>query len=211
MTRWYIGCDLGQVRDPSAVALVEPWQGGLVLSGLKVWRPARRDCMDVLDELLRIVRTQRHAVLPAVGIDARGEYRDVAAAALEGALSREAEVYPLLPSDSDRPARTKDDGWTFVGKRGLIDALRAAIASRRLLLAEGLVGGPALVAQLRALRLVPTRRGRGLTWSHPDQRGGSHDDLVSAAAMALFLADTLPTQGLMGLVRPAAPRGVLCG
>lgn len=209
--RWYLGADLGRVRDSSALALVEPWGDAWALTWLKVWRPERTDCMDVLDEILRVVRSQRHAERPAVGIDARGAYRDVAAAALEGALVLEADVYPLLPSDSDKGARTRDDGWTWVGKRHLVESLRTAVSTRRLVLADRLAGAADFLSELRSLRLRPTRRRTGLTWSHPDQRAGSHDDIVSAVALAYFLAHTLTTQGLMDAIRPASARGLRCG
>lgn len=198
----YYGLDLGTVKDPSALAGVRTWRGRYALTWLQSWHPARRDCLDALDVVLERVRREQGRCV--VGIDGRGAYRDVAEAAVHGALGEEADVYPLLPSDSDRPPRTNADGWTWIGKTPTVEALRAAVATRHLVVGAGLEAGPEFVAQLKALVLVPSRRGRMVTWSHPP---GGHDDLVQAAAYAYVLAVTLTTQGQIDAIRPARGRG----
>lgn len=187
MTTWYSGLDLGQVRDPSCFAVLEETRRErLYLTLLRTWKPERPDCLDALTEVLRIVdRDQPGRVL--VGIDGRGLGSDVAEVALTGPFSGRCEVFPLLPSHSDRTHRQREDGFIWVGKKALVGAVLKAVDTGELRIAPGLAEAEAFVRELEGLRAIPTKGGTSWTYSHGDQCKGSHDDRISAVANALFL------------------------
>ena len=204
MITWYAGADLGQVRDPSSFAVLEETRAKrLYVTLLKTWKPERPDCLDVLTEILRIVdRDRPDRVL--VGLDGRGLGRDAVEVALEGALALRCEVFPLLPSHSDRSHRQRDDGYIWVGKKSLVGAVLKAVESGELHLAPGLGEAEAFLRELEGLRVIPTKGGTSWTYSHADQSKGSHDDRISAVANALFLYRyARPETAAIERVRPA--------
>jgi hypothetical protein len=113
---WYAGLDLGKVRDSTALSILEPAGPRLVLTYLRTWKPERDDCADSLREVLRLVDRDRPDATH-LGLDARGLGRTAAKVALEGELSRRADVYPILPSHSDRPHRQRPDRYVWAGKK----------------------------------------------------------------------------------------------
>jgi len=208
MTRpavWYAGLDLGKVRDATCFSVLEEHGGRLYVTLLRTWKPERDDCIDALGEVLRIVDRDRPERVH-LALDARGLGQKAAQAALEGELSRRLDVYPILPSHSDRPHRQRSDGYIWAGKRHLVGALLDALEAGRLRLARGLAEGPAFLEELARLRPIPTRT--SWTWSHPTQRSGDHDDRTQATAYALFLAQNVNRAGLSDplRIRPANRR-----
>lgn len=189
-----LGLDLARVRDFTALAALEPWRGREVLVHLSTWRPRREDCADaVLDVLAFLERNPGPARL---AIDGRNEVgAAVVSAAIAGEIGRRAEIYPLLPSHSQRPAKQREDRWIFVGKRALVEGLARALDAGKLLVAPGLPEATALRREMQRLDRVPTRRGSDWTYSHPTQRVGDHDDRVMAVAYAYWLASTLSERG----------------
>lgn len=207
MTTWYSGLDLGQVRDPSSFAVLEETRRQrLYLTLLRTWRPERPDCLDALTEVLRIVdRDQPERVL--VGLDGRGLGSDVAEVALAGPLALRCEVFPLLPSHSDRTHRQREDGYIWVGKKALVGAVLKAVETGELRIAPGLAEAEAFFRELEGLRAIPTKGGTSWTYSHGDQSKGSHDDRISAVANALFLYRyARPETAAIDRVRPANRR-----
>lgn len=202
-----LGLDLARIRDWTAMAALEAWRGAEVLVHLSVWKPLREDCADALLDVLGFLC--RHTGPARIAIDGRNEVGEkVVAAALAGEVGRRAEVFPVLPSHSERPHLQRPDGWTFVSKRRLVEGLARGMGDGGLLIAQGLPDADQLRREMARLGRVPTRRGTGWTYSHPDQKKGSHDDRVMAVAYAWWLARTLATEGQS--VRPANPRGVAC-
>ena len=187
MSVWYAGGDFGQVRDSTSFAVLEESpRRRLYLTLLRTWKPERPDCLDALPVFLGLVeRDQPERVLLA--LDARGLGQDAAETALSGPLGRRCEIYPLLPSHSDRSHRQREDGYIGVGKKALFGAVVKAIESGELELAQGLAEGEAFVRELEGLRPIRTKGGTSWTYSHADQSKHSHDDRVSAVANALFL------------------------
>ncbi len=204
--RWYMGLDLGRITDPSALALVEPWRGKWALSHLRTWRPVREDMTDTLDVVLHLVDRHRPAVRPGLGIDARGVGRAVALVAIEGETAEHVDVYPLLPSFSDRDHRQRPDGFVWIGKNRLVDRLREAVALGELVVSPSLPEARDFQRELLELVERPTERGVGTTWTHPSRAARHHDDRVQAVAYALFLAVTLTRQGFSNRISPANRR-----
>ncbi len=204
---WYAGLDLGKVRDSTALSILEPAGPRLVLTYLRTWKPERDDCADSLREVLRLVDRDRPDAVH-LGLDARGLGRTAAKVALEGELSRRADVYPILPSHSDRPHRQRPDRYVWAGKKALVGALLAALESDRVRLARGLSEAEAFLRELERLRPMPTKGRTSWTWSHPTQRAEDHDDRVMSVAYALFVADNSTRTGLTDplRIRPANRR-----
>ncbi len=199
-TRLFLGLDLGRIRDNTALVVLEPWSRGLAIVHLQTWRPEREDMVDALVAVDGFLA--RHAGRAALAVDGNGAGAHVARAALGGHVASIADVFPVIPwatglSWFQRP----EDGWVRLGKVPAVEALRAAVATRRVLPAPGLEEGKAMLAELHGMVLAPTRRGTGQTWTHRNQSAGSHDDRVQAAAYALWLADTLTSKP--GALRPA--------
>lgn len=199
-----LGLDLARIRDWTSLAALEEWRERSVLVHLSTWKPRREDCADALLDVLAFLG--RHPGPARIAIDGRNEVGSaVVSAALSGELARRADVYPLLPSHSERPHLQRPDAWTFVGKRRLVESLARGFYSGEVLVAAGLPEAQALRLELVRLGRVPTRRGTDWTYSHPDQKKGSHDDRVMAVAYAHWLSMTLRTEGQA--IRPANRRG----
>lgn len=210
MTRpavWYAGLDLGKVRDSTSLSVIEEDRSRLYVTLLRTWTPERDDCIDALGQVLRIVDRDRPARVH-LALDARGLGQKAAHAALEGELARRVDVYPLLPSHSERPHRQRPDGYIWASKRHLVGALLDALEAGRLRLARGLAEGPALLDELQRLRAIPTKGRTTWTWSHATQRADDHDDRTQATAYALFLALHANRAGLTDplRIRPANRR-----
>lgn len=187
MITWYAGGDFGKVRDSTSFAVLEETRRRrLFVTLLRTWKPERPDCLDALPVFLGLVERDRpDRVL--LGLDARGLGQDAVGAALAGPVGRRCEVYPLLPSHSDRSHRQREDGFIWVGKKALFGAVLAAVESGELSLAPGLAEGEAFVRDLEGLRPIRTKGGTSWTYSHADQSKHSHDDRISAVANALFV------------------------
>lgn len=181
-----LGLDLGKVRDPSALALVEPWRDRLALTYLRAWSPERDDCLDTLGDVITLA-SKLHS-RPRLALDAQGLGREVATVAVNGPIRGLCDVYPLLPTGSQRPDRQRSDGLIYITKVRAVDALLSAMADGSLVPARGLAAQCEFRRQVTRLELVPTRGGMGTTYSAPDQSEESHDDLVMAAAYALWAA-----------------------
>lgn len=199
---YVLGLDLGRVRDWSVLSALVGNEAGLSVVFLRRWRPVREDLVDAIEDVLGLI--SRHGMTrPAVALDANGIGREAAEVAIEGELSRVADVYPILPTHSTKPARQRDDGLVYVWKGELVSTVFGLLASRRLRIAAGLAEGPRLRREIEELRQVPSRRGTVKTWSHPDAKTSSHDDMVMSVALAAWTAERLRTQGRIGAIRPA--------
>lgn len=204
MITWYAGGDFGQARDWTSFGVIEETRRHrLFVTLLRTWKPARPDCLDALPVFLGLVERD-HPDRVLLGLDGRGLGQDAVEVALAGPVGLRCEVYPLLPSHSDRSHRQREDGFIWVGKKALFGAVLAAVESGELSLAPGLDEGEAFVRDLEGLRPIPTKGGTSWTYSHADQSKGSHDDRISAVANALFLYRyARPETPAIERVRPA--------
>ncbi len=199
---YVLGLDLARVRDWSALSVLASAETGFAVVYLRRWRPVREDLVDAIGDTIDLIK--RHGMgRPAVALDANGIGREAAEVAVQGELSRVADVFPVLPTHSTKPARQRTDGLIYVWKGELVSTVFGLLADRRLRIARDLAEGPRLRQEIQELRRVPTRRGTGSTWSHPDARTSSHDDIVMSVALAAWTAERLRTQGRIGAIRPA--------
>jgi len=190
------GLDIARVRDDSAFAVLEAWRTKQVLIHLAAWKPTREDCADVLLPVVDWLDRNQGPAEAHVAIDGRKRTGEaVVDGAVSGALGQRADVYALLPSHSDAPHLQRPDGWIYVGKDPLVRGLRDGLERGDLLVAPDLPLADAFRRELGRMVRIPTRRAMGTTWSHPDQRKGSHDDMTMAAAYAYWLAYTITAHG----------------
>ena len=199
---WCVGVDLGAVQDPSCVALLEPWRSGWALTALRTWHPDRL-MLGVLEHLAALVERFAPATRPAAALDARGIGRPVARMAVEGRVGERFDVYPVLPSFSDRPHRQRDDGYIWVSKSLTVARLFRMLGSGEIVISSGLPEAADLQRELTQLREAPTRNNAGTTWTHPSASRRHHDDRVMALGYAAFLAEVLRDQGNVNRIRPA--------
>lgn len=198
---WRVGVDLGVVQDPSCVALLEPWRSRWALTSLRTWHPDRQ-MVDVLDHVVRLVERFAPAHRPAVAIDARGIGRPVAQMAVEGRVGEVCDVYPVLPSASDRTHRQREDGGVWIGKAPTLARLFRMLAEGNIVIADGLPEARDLKRELTQLREVVTPAGQRTTWTHASASRRHHDDRVMALGYAAFLAEVLRDQGTVNRIRP---------
>lgn len=199
---YVLGLDLARVRDWTVLSAILETENGFAVNYLRRWRPRREDCVDAIEDVLDLISRHR-MTRPVVALDANGIGREAAEVAIEGGLSVVADVYPVLPTHSSKPARQRSDGLVYVWKNELVGTTFRLLGERRLAIAAGLEEGPRLRREIEELRQIPTRRGTGTTWSHPDARTSSHDDLLMSVALAAWTAERLRTQGSIGAIRPA--------
>jgi hypothetical protein len=182
MPRYFVGVDLGQVRDPTAIAVVEATD---VLRLRHLERiPLRTKYAQVVERVRQISRAKKLRNDCQVISDATGVGRPVAemlqAAKLGGKL------LPVLVTAGQ--TETHDGEYCCVPKRDLIVRLATMLQSGQLQFAADLREAPALRKELLGME---TRQSdmheRYAAWHN-----GQHDDLVFALALACWGAK--PTQ-----------------
>jgi len=179
MTTFFVGVDLGQVLDPTAVAVVEK-SNGLCVRYLE--RMAlRTSYREVVKRVLHIARSGELAGRCRVAADATGVGRPVVEMLRTGRLGR--KLLPVLATSGDTESR--DGVYYRVPKRDLILGLLGVLQRGELQIAAGLQEGPALLQELgqMTVRMGEGRRERFAAWRH-----GEHDDLAFAVALACWAA-----------------------
>src|SRR5947209_12997405 len=189
--QYFIGLDLGQSQDFTALAILER----AVMTG--AWDAAafadRKMAAFRLRYLERIpLGTPYPEVVARVGqmtrsgelrgrcnlmVDATGVGRPVVDLLRRAGL--ECPIYPAISTGAD--AETNANGYYRVPKRDLIVGLQVLLQRGGLQIASGMRLGPALVEEMAAMRVKQTATGHEQfgAW-----REGEHDDLVFAVALA---------------------------
>lgn len=185
-----VGVDIGQKRDPSAIAVVEAERARgpeEELAGRTVYRARFVERLalgtpypDVAKRVAAVARgAAKRAGVPArVYLDATGVGQPVV-----DLLFAEADVgiVPVYFTHGDR-LTAGEHGWSL-GKAYLVARLQVLLQDRRLRLPEGLAEGPALVEELLDYEIRVSENAN-------DQYGafkvGTHDDLVTALGLAVL-------------------------
>ncbi len=167
-----VGVDLGQVADPTAIAVAEPVEPDIHvrhLERLPLGTPYPR----VAAHLGRLVRA-----LPGPAdlvVDATGVGRPVVDLLRDQGLDVVA-----VTITSGRTVRQDGDAW-LVPKTDLVRALAVAVENGRLKIAQRLALASVLMGELRAFERTIGAGG------HTAFEGkGEHDDLVIAAALVAW-------------------------
>ena len=214
---YFLGLDLGQTRDYTAVAVVtfddirkeavalaeelyklshrRVTEDELPQAHLDVVHPERMPLGTPYPEVVRrmttLLRTPPLEGNAEVVVDATG----VGAAVVE--MLREAGLYfeSVIITAGDKETR---EGNTYrVPKRDLIAAPQVLLQVRRLKIAAALPEAETLIEELTQFRYEITRAGND---SYGTWREGDHDDLVLAVALAVWAAQKRPPPS------PAYPR-----
>lgn len=214
ISTFYVGCDLGQATDYTALAIVEqkPVQvGEKITKGPRLSRPYGRSRLRavVVEDVEPVIEhhySLRH--LERVALNTPYPMQSAHVVALVGQLAAMGRVEIVIDAtgvgrgivDYMRMALPNivgvtitagsNVGWSgldaTVPKRDLVGVLILLMQSARLRIAEGLALGPVLVQELLNFRMKVSVSGHD---SYESWREGVHDDLVLATALAVWLGE----------------------
>jgi hypothetical protein len=209
VTEHIIGLDLGQARDPSALAVLKRTPI-LDAAGRAEWDARgherhRSDCVHlhrwplgtpypaIVADVKELVRRPELApdvgTRPRLAVDATGVGRAIIDMFLDAALA--AEVVPITSTAAEG---SRSDVWCqgttghWVGKRELVGTVQAGLQTGTLRIVPGLALADVLRAELLGfqVRVTVSANEQFGAW-----REGAHDDLVFAVAIALWLGENV--------------------
>jgi hypothetical protein len=193
---FFVGLDLGQSRDHSALAVVERTE--IFLDEMDWVKYERRRTQrfrvrfaervrlgtpypDVVERVRRVVRSNPLAGRCTLVMDAT----EVGAPVLD-ILRRSnlgCAIEPVILTGGERESHT--GGVWHVPQRDLVTGLRVMLEKEELGLSRKVIGAGALMKELSDMGARMTSRGQV---SFGARREGEHDDLVIAAALACWRA-----------------------
>ena len=188
-----IGLDVGQVRDPSAIAIVEgaetqgEWDPAVFAHrkevGLRLRYlervPLGTPYAGVVERVREMTRSAELAGRCRLVVDATGVGRPVVELLRGGDLG--CEVMPVIVTGGEM--ETMAQGYYRVPKRDLITGVQVLLQNGELQIAAGLEQGAALLREMAEMRVKVTAEGNEQFGSW---REGEHDDLVFAVALACW-------------------------
>jgi hypothetical protein len=198
--RWYVGLDIGQSIDPSAVCALnhvivplDSWQPN---AKAETWKQDRTERF-LVRHLERLplgmaypqqVEHVRYLLSrdPLKGAQFALDYTGVGRPCAD--LFYRAGLRPMNILITAGSETTYGDGAHHVPKQTLISQLETRLHTGELRIAADLVDAPALRDELRDFARKVSESGR-VTFN---ARSGAHDDLVLAVAIALFAALNRP-------------------
>lgn len=201
MPDFYLGLDLGQASDYTAIVILERVAGDPASYHLRhIERPRLGTPYPaIVARVKELTETDPLTGKCTVVADATG----VGAAVIDMLRAAHLPLVPVTITAGD--VATCERGAWRVPKRDLVAALLTTLQTERLKIAEGLALAPTLIAELFAFRVkidAATAHDSYSAW-----REGDHDDLVLAAALATWYARREETGFLAALrsrPRPAA-------
>lgn len=183
--KFYAGLDIGQMADPSALAILEReiLDTGTRVEGRFLLRYLERiPLMTPYPTMVDGVQTRLIALKDpcTLIVDATGVGRPV----LD--LFRALHMLPIgvTITTGERVSSERFDEW-HVPKRLLIMGMQVAMQQGRLRVAASLAEGPTFVRELQQFQWKPTKTGED---SYGAWRAGAHDDLILAVAIATWYA-----------------------
>jgi len=198
----FVGVDLGQARDWSAIAVVQQTATApnrYDLTYLHRWRPRRyqevppvvRAVVDVLRKHITVShggsRLEIEQAAVAVIVDRTGVGRPIGDLMSESDLGG-ASLELVTITGGDAVSRDTDGAWR-TPKRDLASAIMLALENGTLKIAEGLPLAETLVAEVVNFRPTISAAGHDSYGAASDWRQNSHDDLLLATSMAIWLAE----------------------
>jgi hypothetical protein len=192
-TNYFVGVDLGQSRDFTAIAVVERQELAGELSPATYACETKRALRlrflervelgtpypDVVERVAKITRSRDLAGRCQLVVDGTGVGRPVVD------LLRQAKPgCPIIPAViTSGQQESRNDGYYGIPKRDLMVGLQVVLQRGELQIAGGLKYGAALAAEMAAMEVKVSSAGREQfgAW-----REGTHDDLVFAVALACW-------------------------
>jgi hypothetical protein len=187
MIKYFVGLDLGQAQDYTAIVVLErkTWQYAprpYEYHVRHLERPKLGTPYPAIVEQVQALMLSRQLTNQAVlAVDATGVGRPVVD------LFRKAGLRPVAITITGGNAVTLGDGGFHVPKRDLVTTLQVLFQSGRLKVAGSLPLAPALIDELLNFKVkinVKTAHDSYEAW-----REGVHDDLVLAAALACWYGE----------------------
>ncbi|SPF32600.1 conserved hypothetical protein [Candidatus Sulfopaludibacter sp. SbA4] len=195
MKAYFVGVDLGQSRDFTAIAVVEMVEvKGEWDAAAYAWRketvfrlrflervPLGTPYPEVVDRVVEVTRSRELAGRCHVAVDGTGVGRpvvDLLRSARPGGV-----LMPAIITNGD--FETRDHGYYRVPKRDLIIGLQVLLQGGALQISSALKHGPELVKEMADMqvRVTPSGNEQYGAW-----REGTHDDLIFAVALACWCA-----------------------
>jgi hypothetical protein len=190
---YFVGLDLGQSRDHTAIAVLERAELGgdwdpVMFAHLKVvelrLRYLERVALgtpypEVVARVRQVTRSEKLAGRCRLIADATGVGRPVIDLLRIADLG--CSLWPATITSGEM--ETQQDGNYRVPKRDLIVGLQVLFQQEALQIAGGLEYGPALMAEMAAMQVKITPAGNE---QYGAWREGDHDDLVLAVALACW-------------------------
>ena len=208
--RWYVGVDLGQSTDPTAISVmnhtVVPLDNWDMSLGAELWKQRKQERFDVRhlerlplgmpypQQIQKVAdllsRAPLNELKPALVIDETGVGRPV------GDMFDAAGMHPerITITAGLEPTRHGGNSW-HVPKALLISNLEARSHSGELRIAAAANDAYALREEMKDFKRKISEAGR-TTYS---ARVGAHDDLVLSVAITLWLATQGPTSSCQEL------------
>jgi hypothetical protein len=194
MKAWYfVGVDLGQARDFTAVAalerveLVGEWDAAMYTYKKDVKlrlrylerMPLGTPYPEVVERVEELTNTPELAGRCSLVVDATGVGRPVVDLLRRQGLRCRMEAVTITGG----AAETRSGGYRGVPKRDLITGLQVLLQGGKLKIAAGIPQGAMLAAEMGEMRVRVTEAGNV---QYGAWREGSHDDLVLAVALACW-------------------------
>ncbi len=190
--RFWIGWDVGQAKDYSAIAVLQKVGNRYVVSHLErlpldmpypaqvesVFQKWHKKPLDTAEKILVM------------------DYSGVGRPVWDLASDRGLSPIGISITGGDSVAWQDDNRRARVPKRDLVSTMQIAAQNDRLKIAQGLKFGPTLAAELQSFKVkIDPRTAHD---SYGSWREGEHDDLILAPAIALWLAEyrTTPQIGV---------------
>lgn len=182
--RLFLGLDLGQAKDFSALAIIDRTDEIEPLFNcvhLNRW-PLRTSYPQIVADVVKLIfmlPPQQHR--PTLAVDATGVGAPVVDLFKQEAIK--AHLMPILIVGG--ATVSNENGVTRVPKRDLVSTVQVALQNRSLKIAAGLTDAAVLSAELQNFQVKITDAAND---TYGAWREGTHDDLVLATAMALWVA-----------------------
>ena len=193
MNRYFVGLDLGQSKDFTALAVLErtelpgAWDAATfsrrvdtVVHLRHVERvPLGTPYPEIVERVAEVMETDPLRGQSDLIVDATGVGRPVVDLLQRRGLG--CRIRPVLVTGGQR--ESYENGYYGVPKRDLILGLQVMLQAEELKIAAGLEFGAALVTEMAEMRVKLTSSGNEQfgAW-----REGTHDDLVFAVALACW-------------------------
>ena len=186
MTHFFVGVDLGQRRDHTAIAVVEQSRGELLVRFL-MRVPLGTPYPIVVDLVREVTAHEQLAGRCVAVVDATGVGAPVVDMLRNARLG--CEVVPVTITGGDKESGSHL-GWS-VPKKDLIAGVQVALERGELKIAKELKDAGALMRELGDMRME--RHASGKVRMGADG-AGQHDDLVIALALAIWKAAKGPVK-----------------
>jgi hypothetical protein len=184
--KYFIGLDLGQAQDPTAVCIVE--RKGDIKTGVCHVPQLKRYALGtsynaIVDDLAEKLKKAPQGT--RLILDGTGVGRAVVDMITGHEKLRQTGVQITAVTITAGNDEARDGIWWRVPKRNLVGAVQVLLQSQRLKIAENLSDTPALVSELQNFKVKITDSGNDV---YGEWRSGKHDDLVLAVALGAWAA-----------------------